>query len=265
MFTEDDAIFGAPSVQRAAREELKNRDMVETSVTNLVADAERRLVAEFLQHSFSTIVTTMKASGLEKPIFNTDFFSYRLAPMTGANPGAVYVSKEKTYIGKIVSVGADYLFKPVSPFPGNLSIVLEQLVKDDENFQASVIAYGKRTGRCGVCHRPLTNPASIAAGIGPICAGYFGGSFTATEVSSDESLDAETVTHGIIDSRRVFLNGKLSAEVCELEWRTDGKFETRRVLSTGETLLHVFADYDSALKNHSENINDVKAGMKNGY
>jgi hypothetical protein len=34
-----------------------------------------------------------------------------------------------------------------------------------------LIAEGKRTGICQVCNRKLTNPDSIAAGIGPICAG----------------------------------------------------------------------------------------------
>lgn len=34
-----------------------------------------------------------------------------------------------------------------------------------------LIKEGKRTGVCQVCHRKLTNPKSIAAGIGPVCAG----------------------------------------------------------------------------------------------
>ena len=33
-----------------------------------------------------------------------------------------------------------------------------------------LIAEGKRTGVCQVCHRKLTNPKSIEAGIGPVCA-----------------------------------------------------------------------------------------------
>lgn len=32
-------------------------------------------------------------------------------------------------------------------------------------------AYGRQIGECGKCHRTLTNPDSIAAGIGPVCAG----------------------------------------------------------------------------------------------
>lgn len=31
-------------------------------------------------------------------------------------------------------------------------------------------AYGREIGCCGVCNRTLTNPDSIAAGIGPVCA-----------------------------------------------------------------------------------------------
>jgi len=34
-----------------------------------------------------------------------------------------------------------------------------------------LIEEGKRTGVCQVCHRKLTNPVSVAAGIGPICSG----------------------------------------------------------------------------------------------
>lgn len=33
--------------------------------------------------------------------------------------------------------------------------------------------YGRYSGVCGVCHRTLTNPDSIQAGIGPVCASRF--------------------------------------------------------------------------------------------
>lgn len=35
--------------------------------------------------------------------------------------------------------------------------------------RAASIAYGKEIGACGVCNRTLTDPDSIAAGIGPVC------------------------------------------------------------------------------------------------
>ncbi|XAO35593.1 hypothetical protein SEA_MORGANA_159 [Gordonia phage Morgana] len=38
---------------------------------------------------------------------------------------------------------------------------------------AEAAAYGKRTGRCCVCGRTLTNPTSVEAGIGPVCSGRF--------------------------------------------------------------------------------------------
>lgn len=34
----------------------------------------------------------------------------------------------------------------------------------------AVVAYAKVTHKCGVCHKALTDPVSIANGIGPVCA-----------------------------------------------------------------------------------------------
>ena len=41
------------------------------------------------------------------------------------------------------------------------------------NGQTYAIAYAAKTGKCGVCNTKLTDPKSIAAGIGPICAKKF--------------------------------------------------------------------------------------------
>lgn len=41
------------------------------------------------------------------------------------------------------------------------------------NGQAHAIAYAKVTGKCGICNTKLTDPKSIAAGLGPICAKKF--------------------------------------------------------------------------------------------
>lgn len=40
--------------------------------------------------------------------------------------------------------------------------------------QAAMERYGREIGRCGHCHRTLTNPESLARGIGPICASRMG-------------------------------------------------------------------------------------------
>lgn len=38
-----------------------------------------------------------------------------------------------------------------------------------QDARAASVRYGKELGRCGVCRRTLTDPDSIADGIGPVC------------------------------------------------------------------------------------------------
>lgn len=40
--------------------------------------------------------------------------------------------------------------------------------------RAASVRYGRELGHCGICGRTLTDPDSIAAGIGPVCAGRAG-------------------------------------------------------------------------------------------
>lgn len=44
------------------------------------------------------------------------------------------------------------------------------LAEIDKDPLAATVRYGHATGNCGRCNRPLTDPASVAAGIGPVCA-----------------------------------------------------------------------------------------------
>jgi hypothetical protein len=50
-------------------------------------------------------------------------------------------------------------------------MILDLIARDPKG---SMLEYGRRIGRCGHCHRTLTDSESIAAGIGPICAGKMG-------------------------------------------------------------------------------------------
>lgn len=50
------------------------------------------------------------------------------------------------------------------------SMVLRHIA---ENPYGAMTDYGKQVGECGKCHRALTDPASIAKGIGPTCEKYF--------------------------------------------------------------------------------------------
>ena len=40
----------------------------------------------------------------------------------------------------------------------------------EEDFYKEVTKWGRDTGICGVCGAPLTDPESVARGIGPVCA-----------------------------------------------------------------------------------------------
>jgi hypothetical protein len=40
---------------------------------------------------------------------------------------------------------------------------------DQPELEDYALAYVRETGTCGVCHRTLTDPESVALGIGPIC------------------------------------------------------------------------------------------------
>lgn len=50
-------------------------------------------------------------------------------------------------------------------------MILDMILKDPRE---AAVNYGHQLGRCSSCNRELTNPESIAAGIGPICAGKAG-------------------------------------------------------------------------------------------
>ena len=52
--------------------------------------------------------------------------------------------------------------------------IIELLCNLDAEPEETISSYGRSTGNCSCCGRLLTNPESVARGIGPICAGRFG-------------------------------------------------------------------------------------------
>lgn len=52
--------------------------------------------------------------------------------------------------------------------------VANTLSKIEQNPGKAIVDHGKLTGVCGCCGRALTDPDSIEAGIGPVCAKKFG-------------------------------------------------------------------------------------------
>jgi SNF2-related domain/Family of unknown function (DUF6011)/Helicase conserved C-terminal domain len=96
-----------------------------------------------------------------KLMFRAGQISLSLAPSYGRNPGAVYVKRGEDYLGKIV--GITYQGKPC---PELAIIALDPY--------AAATAHGLLTKQCGCCGKTLTDPVSVARGIGPDCAAKWG-------------------------------------------------------------------------------------------
>jgi hypothetical protein len=107
------------------------------------------------------------ASGLKRPKMYLADFVFKLAPETGRNKGAIYVTEEGEYLGKI----ADGKFIASQTCTEEQKAAIVEVCKDPKK---AAEAYGQETGRCSCCGRELTDPVSIANNIGPICAEKFG-------------------------------------------------------------------------------------------
>jgi hypothetical protein len=109
------------------------------------------------------------AKGIKRPKVRLGDFKFSLAPATGRNAGAIYVTDRTgdTYLGKIV----DARFFGVRDCTPSMEAQIVEVCSDPA---AAAVAYGRRTGSCCICARELTNHDSIERGIGPICAERFG-------------------------------------------------------------------------------------------
>jgi len=94
-------------------------------------------------------------------------FTFTPAPATGKNPGATYVKEGTEYLGKVVAG----VFRCVATCGDERR---DDVVAAASDPAQAAIAYGKVLGQCGICARTLTDPESIARGIGPVCAANYG-------------------------------------------------------------------------------------------
>ena len=108
---------------------------------------------------------TAAASGYKKPTYRAEGLVLKLAPMSGSNPGAIYVTAEDEdlYLGKILGM----VFSPNRDGVQKGAAATLQAIAADP--LEAALRYGRRTGRCACCGRELTKHASIEIGIGPIC------------------------------------------------------------------------------------------------
>lgn len=111
---------------------------------------------------------TAKANGLKFVFLDIAEFTFKLAPDTGKNPGAIYVTlgDKGEYLGKIMN-------DKFMASQAGAAIQARILEVAQDPFAAAKL-HGLQTGRCSCCRRELTNPESVALGIGPICREKFG-------------------------------------------------------------------------------------------
>lgn len=131
-------------------------DRAKTRATGTPADVAK------VQASLSAAL----ASGLKYPKLRLSDFVFSLASQTSANAGAVYVKSGDTYLGKVAQ-GRFIGSRDCNP---ELAAAIIAAAADPA---AAAKAYGLQTGSCSCCGRELTDPVSVAAGIGPICASRF--------------------------------------------------------------------------------------------
>ena len=108
------------------------------------------------------------SKGLKRPKLLLGDFKFTPAKPNGLNPGAIYVTEEETYLGKIING----LFQPAYVCSAEQAT---EVVAVCSNPLEAAVAFGKLTGACSCCGRALTDKKSVELGIGPICfAKYFG-------------------------------------------------------------------------------------------
>jgi hypothetical protein len=112
-----------------------------------------------------TAFNRAKSQGIKWPKLTLDGFTISMAGAASKNPGAIYVkqgARDGTYLGKVLNAG----FQRSRDCDDATEAAVLAAMADP---LASAVAYGKKFGRCAVCHRELSDPESIARGIGPIC------------------------------------------------------------------------------------------------
>jgi hypothetical protein len=152
------------------------------AVRKWIDAAERRAVQQFQAEQTAERVDPLNLNavevafaratgqGIKHPKLHLEGFILSPAKATSQNAGAIYVkSDDSTYLGKVMRG----VFTRSRDCDDALQAGVVAALADP---MAAAIAYGKKFGKCAVCHRELSDPESIERGIGPVCATrMFGG------------------------------------------------------------------------------------------
>lgn len=110
---------------------------------------------------------TARANGLKKLKVRFAGLTFSPAKADSSNAGALYVKDGTEYLGKVLNGK----FVAVRSCGDERQARVIEVAADPK---AAAVAYGKLTGSCSCCGRELTDPDSVAQGIGPVCATKFG-------------------------------------------------------------------------------------------
>ena len=174
--TPDAAITDTPDAMAAAGFEGESAT-VAAAVIPTPAPAPRPV--EAVRVDVGAILPAMdaaRASGLRKVRLTLGSVEFRLSGPNfryGANVLLAYF--RGTYAGWINREGAFTSSRRLSP--SLESEALDAFRTAAANPQAAARTHGHDTGHCSCCRRLLTDPVSVMAGIGPVCAERFGWSF----------------------------------------------------------------------------------------
>lgn len=109
-----------------------------------------------------------RESGLKRLCYRANGLVLTPAKEGSRNEGGIYVkTKGGDYLGKVMGTS----FMACREATSEHKAALDAIATDPAG---EAIRYGRETGNCCCCGKELTDPASIAAGIGPICAEKWG-------------------------------------------------------------------------------------------
>lgn len=143
-------------------QELKPQSVVQSNPQKAPAGSQKE--STNLYRAFAVAMNNIK-----HPKLRIDDYTFSPAKPNSANPGAVYVKAGGVYLGKYIAEGR---FISAGGHATNDDIDRIEEIAKDPLHHAKI--HGIKYGKCSVCNRDLTDPESIEAGIGPICASNFG-------------------------------------------------------------------------------------------
>ena len=167
---------------------LIRKDMAKDVEFYARKDAERKAAAPEIDNISAVQALFDKATenDVKRPIFRTVDITISKAPMTGKNPGALYVktTDDGTYCGKIVA--GKYHTGYGAPN------VLEALKAVAVDPGAEAIKYAAKFSRCGICGTATIDPVSVRSAVGPICARKWGLEYVREAARASLKAEKET-------------------------------------------------------------------------